>query len=394
MKRLFLICALLLISTVLTAQTYNDSTYTVIESSGMGSIVGGDVAHARDDAIDDALRTGIEQALGMLVESETLTENYQLIEDRIISKTQGYVQNYRVVSEGKRDEMLYEVTVEARIKVADIKNDLEGIQTLMRRKNTPRMMVLIEERNVGETPGYYAVDTDLNTAETALMDAFMAKGFRFVDESTVKRNMSQQKRAAVLAGDTEQAAAIGKMVGAEVLLAGKALAKATEITAYGTKIRSQQATVSVRAIRTDTGDIIATSNAQGKFSHIDDIAGGTAAIKKASEKVAAEIMDEILAQWQSDVSSGSTVTLQVQGLTDFALLSKFKASLSYYVRGMESLNQRSWSNGIAVFEVMLKGNADDLAKRLSNKDMDGYSLRVVGMSQNSVTVQLIPSTAP
>lgn len=392
MKRLWIFSVLLLVSAILNAQTYDDGDYSVIESSGTGSIVAGDVAHARDDAIDDALRTGIEQALGMLVESETLTENYQLIEDRIISKTQGYVQNYRVVSEGKRDEMLYEVTVEARIKVADIKNDLEGIQTLMRRKNTPRMMVLIEERNVGETPGYHAIDADLNTAETALMDAFMAKGFRFVDESTVKRNLTQQKRAAVLAGDTEQAVAIGKMVGAEVLLAGKALAKATEITAYGTKIRSQQATVSVRAIRTDTGDIIATSNAQGKFSHIDDIAGGTAAIQKASEKVAAEIMDEILQQWQSDVSSGSTVSLQVQGLTDFDLLSKFKSSLSYYVRGMESLNQRSWNNGIAVFEVVLKGNADDLAKRLSNKEMDGHMLQVIGMSQNSVSVKLVQTT--
>lgn len=392
MKRLSILFALLLFAGVLIAQT-GEQEYTVIEATGMGSIVAGDLAHARDDAIDDALRTGIEQALGMLVESETLTENYQLIEDRIISKTQGYVQNYRVLREGKQDDMLYEVTVEARVKVADIKNDLEGIQTLMRRKNTPRMMVLIEERNVGETPGLYAVDADLNTAETAMMDAFMAKGFRFVDQSTVKRNLSQQKKAALLAGDAEQAAAIAKMVGAEVLLSGKALAKATEITAYGTKIRSQQATVSVRAIRTDTGDIIATSTGQGKFSHIDDIAGGTAAIQKAAEKVSAEIMDEILERWQSDVSSGSTITLQVQGVSDFALLSKFKTSLPYYVRGMESVTQRSWSNGFATFEVVMKGNADDLASRLSNKDMEGHLIRVVGMTQNSVSVLIEGSSA-
>ncbi len=156
-----------------------------VTATGMGSIINGDVAHARDDAIDDALRKGLEQVMGMMISAETLVENYQLIEDNIYSKTQGYVQTYQVVSEGRQSELLYEVTVRALVKMSDLKNDLDAIATLMRRKNTPRMMVLIEEANIGETPGMHLVTTDLNTAETAMMEFFMDKGFRFVDQQTV-----------------------------------------------------------------------------------------------------------------------------------------------------------------------------------------------------------------
>jgi hypothetical protein len=73
-------------------------THEVV-ATGLGSILGNDVAHARDDAVEDALRKGIEDALGLIVEAETLVENFQLIEDNIYSKTQGYVQKYDVVSE-------------------------------------------------------------------------------------------------------------------------------------------------------------------------------------------------------------------------------------------------------------------------------------------------------
>jgi hypothetical protein len=370
-----------------TVQTDQDESKEVV-ASGIGSIIGGDIAHARDDAVEEALRNAIEQVLGLMVESQTLVENYQLLEDKIFTKTKGYVQNYDIIKENKRNEQMYEVTVRATLKMANIKDDLEGIKTLITRKNTPRMMVLIEERNIGETVGSHYFETDMNTAETALMEAFMAKSFRFVDQATIRKNLDKEMSAAILEGNAAQAASLGRTVGAEVVLTGKALAKATEIEAFGTKIRSQQATVNGRAIRSDTGDIIAIGSAQGKFSHIDDVAGGTKAIQQACEKLSEDLMNKILEKWQTDVSSGTIITLKVQGITDYAQLSKFKASLKYYVRGLTSVTQRDWSGEYATLEIEMKGNSDDLAQRLSNKNIEGIQVTVVGMSQNSVTVKL------
>jgi len=384
--KMSLLCTLILFG--LTWAQANSKPAQEVTASGMGSIINGDVAHARDDAIEDALRKGLEQVMGMMVSAETLVENFQLIEDNIFSKTQGYVQHYDVVQEGKRDESLYEVTVHAVVKMSDLKSDLEAIQTLIRRKNTPRMMVLIDETNIGETPGMHLVTTDLNTAENALMDQFMSKGFRFVDQQTVKANMDKAVAAAILRGDVAKAAALGKSNGAEVVVTGKAVAKATETEAFGTKIRSQQATVTARAIRTDTGDIIATGSAQGAFPHIDDMTGGAKAIQKACAQLSEDLMQKILDRWQSDVNAGATMTLKVQGISGYSQLKKFEASLKYYVRGLTTVTRREYSGQYATFEVEMKGNADDLAERLDGQNIDGIQVSVTAMSQNSVTVQL------
>jgi hypothetical protein len=370
-------------------QTTQDGETKEVVSSGIGSIVGGDIAHARDDAIEDALRTGVEQALGLLLSSESLVDNFQLIEDKIFTKTQGYVQNYQIISEKKRDEYLYEVTVQAHVKMSELKDDIEGIRTLMRRKNTPRMMIMIDERNIGEAPGaLHYFEADMNNAETALMEALMQKGFKFVDQATVKGNLQKQQAAAILEGDAAKAAALGRSVGAEVVVTGKALAKATEVEVYGTKQRSQQATVNVRAIRSDTGDIIAITSGQGAFPHIDDVVGGAKAIQRACDKISETLVDQILDRWQADISSGATITLNVRGITGFSMLSKFKASLPSYVRKASSIVQRDWSGEFATFEVEMTGNADDLAQRLSGKNIEGIYVKVVGLTQNSVTVEL------
>ena len=359
-----------------------------VVATGLGSIMGGDVAHARDDAIEDALRTSVENAVGVYLTSETQVENYQLIEDNIYSKTQGYIQKYDVIREEKRNEQLYEVTVKAVVKMADLKNDLDAIATLIRRKNTPRMMVMIDERNIGEAPGlFHYFDVDMNTAETTIIETFMEKGFRFVDQATVKRNLERAQAAAILEGDAAQAAALGRKVGAEVVLTGKALAKATVVEVYGTKQRSQQATVTARAIRTDTGDIIATGSAQGAFPHIDDAVGSAKAIQKACAQLSEDIMNKILDRWQADVSSGTTITLNVRGVKSYSQLNKFKSALKYYVRDLISVEQRDWYEGFATLEVVMPGNSDDLAQRLEGKDVEGIQVKVIGVSQNSVTVE-------
>jgi hypothetical protein len=360
-----------------------------VTAKGSGSIVGGDVAHAKDDAVEEALRNAIEQTLGTMIQAESLVENSQLIEDRILNKTEGYIQKYAVVQEGKNGPDLYEVTVKATVKTADLKSDLDAISTLMRRKNMPRVMVLVEERNVGETANLAGlVDANLNTAETALTDAFMAKGFRFVDEATVSRNLNSAKAAAIIEGNAFQASALAKKVGAELVLAGKAFAKATEVELYGTKIRSQQATVTIKAIRANTGDVVAVSTAQGKYSHIEDVAGGTLAIQKACETVSKDLIEKILAKWSTEISSGTTITLNVKNVRDFAQLSDFRGSLKTVVRGINSVVQRDFSDGFATLEVDMKGKSEDLAQRLSTAAFQGYKVKVTGMTEGSVTVTL------
>jgi len=394
-KNIVLLLSLLLFSAgFTTSASGQDQTESLMEKSvvatGIGSIIQNDIAHARDDAIREALRGCVEQTLGMLIESETLVKNFQVIDDNIMSKTRGYVKNYEVIRERKRDQYMYEVTVQATVKVADIESDLEAIQSLMRRKNTPRMMIIIDEQNIGEVPGAFSYfSTDLNTAENTIMNDFMEKGFKFVDKRTIERNLNREKAAAILKGDVSEAASLARAIGAEVVITGKAVAKSTVVEAFGAKQKSQQATVSIKAIRADTGDIIGSAIANGAYPHIDDVVGGTKAIAKASHRVSEQIMKKILDKWQEDVSSGGVLVLKVKGVSGLSTLNKLKRFLSTSIRGVKSVNQRDWYSGFATLEIVSTENSDRFAERLDGQKVSDYKINVTGISQNVISITLV-----
>ncbi|RKZ24730.1 hypothetical protein DRQ20_06515, partial [bacterium] len=150
----------------------------VVEGTAM---IGTDLAKARDEAIEDALRSAVEQGVGLLISSETLVKNFQVIEDRILSRSHGYVASYEIVQE-RKEGSLYRVRIKAVVKLGNLKDDLAAIGLLLRRKGLPRLMVLVDERNIGseKIPGF---GYDLNNAETAIMEVFMSRGFTFIDQA-------------------------------------------------------------------------------------------------------------------------------------------------------------------------------------------------------------------
>ena len=105
-------------------------------------------------------------------------------------------------------------------------------------------------------------------------------------------------------------------------------------------------------------------------------------------------MAKIIDRWSTDVTAGNTVTLKVKGVDDYGQLNKFKSSLKYYVRGVQNVVQRDFSDGFATLELTMKGDADDLAQRLSAARMEGFRIRVTGVNEGGVTVQLSASSAP
>ena len=135
-----------------------------VVATGMGAILAGDEVKAKDDAIAAALRNAVEQVVGMHVESDVLVQNYQTMEDKIYTRTSGYVQKYDVISSTKQLDSAIEVTIRAIVKVSDLQSDLSAIGVLISRKGKPRTMILIDEKNISEH--YYHVMTSMNTTET------------------------------------------------------------------------------------------------------------------------------------------------------------------------------------------------------------------------------------
>jgi len=360
---------------------------TSITVEGIGAIVKGDHAIAKDNAVNDALRKAVEQAVGTLLQAQTLVDKYQLISDEIYTKSQGYIRKYSVISERPDlNQGILKVTIQADVSIGDIKNDLNAIGLLLERKNKPRMMVIIDEKIGSAESGY---SPNLSESETVIIQKFTEKGFNFVDQATVKKNIKRNMALQAIAGDDSAAAAIGLEYGAEAVIIGNAVAKLAGKGIAGTEMKSIHASVTARAVKADTGEILATASEKGATAHLDETVGGALAIKKASEKIASNLIDQIITKWSGEVGGQTTVQLVITGI-DFVSLNKFKTIIQSQVRGVLKLNQRSFTAGVAVIDIETRTNAQSMAEELAMKNFETFKVEIIGLSANKIDMRVIP----
>lgn len=361
-----------------------DGKVTTIDVEGAGAVVNDNKAIGRDSAIKDALRRAVEQAVGTFISSETMVQNYEVLSDRIYSRSQGYIQNYAIFYEDVRDN-LYRVKIRATVSLGNIRDDLQALGLLMARKNMPRIMVLMAEQNVGQShPYYYWRGTDLSVCENVIHTSFLKDGFTFVDRTPLAGKL---KMASGNLSDSE-AARMGEQVDAELVIVGKAFAKYAGNIA-GTAMKSLQANVTARAVRVDTGMVIASAGGHGAAVHIDDITGGTNALEKAAGNVAEDLKSQIVAKWQSEVASTTLVSLTVRGLKSYADFIRLKDALKTEVRGVQDIFLRKMEGGTAKMDLQIEGSAISLADELALAKFEDFSLDITNVSQNSLEASFV-----
>ncbi|MCR4438826.1 MAG: flagellar assembly protein T N-terminal domain-containing protein [bacterium] len=366
----------------------------VIEAVGTGSIFEGDVAGARDRAIDDALRQAVEQALGTFIESETKVQNYQVVDDNILSWTRGYVQNYTILSDYKKTPELYEVRLKAEVALGELQRDAEAVKNLIERMGNPRVMVIIDEQNIGDPTGHFRwFDVNMTAAETAIMQKFVDSDFPVVDPGTVRENIKREQVMAALQGDDKAAAAIGLSFGAEIVITGKAVATvASGFNMAGMK--SCQANITARVVEADVGRVLATASEHAAYPHIDEVTGGTMAIQKAANKFAEGLIAKILAKWRDKYYNVGEVKIVLRGLESMAQLSDFVTTAKFYLRGVKNIYQRNYGGGSAELDVKISGNATQLAREFERRDFGRFTITVESVSANRITARFVPKVQP
>ena len=363
-----------------------------IKAKGYGTIYGGNKTAARDRAIEDAQRKAVEQAMGTMISSETVTENFQLINDRILSLSSGYIEKYRVTSEKVVDNEM-QVEISAVIGTDKLKDSVQAIKSLIRRMNRPKLMVLIAEQSIreegkqssgkGDSTGRVVLSaTSLGVTENALIEFFRKKGFDFVDRQALAGQI-EVSDPLTLVNDEEKIKNIANLTDAQVVIFGQAQARTTD-KVHG--IYSGQATVSLRALKTDTGEIIAATNAHAAVPFVDPSTANTKALTKASKEISLKIMDQILEQWQSESSGSRNISLIIKKVK-YSDAKRFRSWLTKHIRGVKEVHQRSVKNQIAQFDIDMKGSAQDLADELSEKKFQEKTIEVLDLSPNKVSIE-------
>jgi hypothetical protein len=359
-----------------------------VEAEGQAMIKNGDEPAARDRALEDAQRKAVESAVGTMISAETVMENYQIISDRILAKSAGYIKNYTITSSGP-DNGIYKVVIKALVATGNLSGDVDAISALLKRKGMPRVFVVVPEVVLGSTAMTTGQSGTLNmqSAESGLIASLRNAGFLIVDPDVLsgKLSISQIYRK----GDVPDGVAkkIGSLSGAEVVIYGRAAVQVSNLSVLKSKVA--RASANVRAVNVQTGEIIAMSsvNHPKKAPAAYHDAVGPILLKKVGEATAADLIKQIVKKWQKDTSGATRIVLTVKGLK-FRSAKQLKSAMSG-MRGVASVNRRSLKRGVAVFDVNVKAGVENFANSLDGlKVGKRKKIEITGVDGETINASL------
>jgi hypothetical protein len=319
----------------------------VVRTTGYGTVIGGDTAGARDEAIIDARTRALEEVAGVFIDAETILENELILEATVRSTTSGLVSDYAVVNEGVNADGLYEVIIEAEVAPGEYKEKIGREIT-----RNASVVVMIPEDNMGREIHNPAVENEI-------VSMLVGAGFTVYDRDQLKRIRDRKARVAALEGSPEASQEIGLEFLSNLVVTGRASARFSQETGG---IVSARASASVRMVEAETGLILANrrvDRAKG-FDLSAEEAG-----YKALEEAANELAKSVLGWMSSEYLAArmKEITVEVRGLADMNAY-RTVGNLLESMRWVEDVEEQGYGPGGGFYTVRYPEKPVYLASKL------------------------------
>lgn len=242
----------------------------------------------------------------------------------------------------------------------------------------PRVMLLVAERNLGALP--------TNAVEALAIERLNEHGMAVVEPEGGKAGVENRQALRASAGDDRGAAALGLKSGADIVIVGDAVSRASTQQIAESSLRSYEAMVTLRAVRTDNSENLASASETGTAIDIEDINGGSKALKAAGEKAVASLIPSMLANWTTVSSSlpvWRKITVTVRGVDAAWKLKAIRESLR---RKTRDLTQRSYKRNVAVFDAESMTEARELAESIVAEPPNGLDFRVRDVDEGGISL--------
>jgi len=328
----------------------------------------------QEEALHDAFRNAVERAVGVMVDSSTVVQNYAVVKDEIYANSQGFIRDYEILSQrqqGRQVVLSVKVTVdtEPNSKLYSELQRLKIIDTMLR---DPRIAVVIPEFHISRTIPDPA-------GETAIIRKLTNAGFkRLIDPQRINQIRYSNAVKAIMRGDNKEAVNIATNLGVDYLIVGEAFSEfAGNVLNSG--LISCRARVEARLIKADTGEIITAHGTHATGLDITEAIAAKTALNNAGELMG-DYMIEKLMSFASNPNKG--LQLIVRSVNSFNRVNALEAQLKQ-VKGVSSVFLREYSGGKAVFDLNYTGTPQTLANAMAN--FYNISIRVEEMGNNIIT---------
>ncbi len=264
---------------------------------GSAEIYSGNVGSAREQALVNAQRQAVEQGVGALIDSKTISKNFQIIKDQILSSSRGFVTRYEILEEGRTaDNTAFAIKIRATVSDKNIRNKLTALRILHKKMGNKRLMIIYHKQD------RKAVSRKFQTIPAllgALRSEFNQAGFRVFNDQVMAQVYQAIEVATIVDRPAENLIALALDQQAEILVA-------TELVVgkrgkQGGSFNAMKAEVRLSIYDVSTGRQIAdvvgsgkklSTGKRGGFDDYKDLAeAGSTASRKASNDAITKITD-------------------------------------------------------------------------------------------------------
>lgn len=259
-----------------------------IETTAVGE------GRTRQEAINNAIRAAVEQALGTMVKSQTQVSQGKLVWDRIASASAGYVKSHEVIAAGKDPvSEMYRAKVRVNVDDHKLQNALDEFLKDPRAQRTfqetsfdeRKVIVVYKPRTGFDLP---ANSKGVHTIMDLIQDKLSSYGFRvFLPDQLVRI----KAKAAEMVVDEEDAINLARQEAADAAIV-VSFDAAKKPTSDGYNIIL--CTLSIKAFDTTTGELFANVQDRDKTISRGGAYGLQDGIARTAIKVGPRTVDRLV----------------------------------------------------------------------------------------------------
>lgn len=247
----------------------------------------------------------------------------------------------------------------------------------------PRVMLLIDEKSLGTIA--------TSEIENLGIRELLKWNVPVIDQEMLRTNIKKQQNLAKMAGDPRGAAALGLQYGADIVIVGEAVAKPSARRVAGSNLRTYQAAVTLRAVRTDSGASLAASSETASTIALEDVAGGSKALKMAGAPAIEQVVADALLAWERSggaQAGGGPVEIIVEGVDRAWKLQAVRQQFTS-LDELENVLQRSYTSGAAVFTAETVLAASELSEKLILSAPDDLRIQVLDVGPGRIQIKVV-----
>jgi hypothetical protein len=384
----FIAVAVLLSGTVYGQEEKASKTVVVM---GKSVIHAKNAAAARGRAISNSLDSAVSLVTMNLLAPETVLSRFKVINEVLYNHTDRFIQNYKVLTETSSGK-IYRVLVQASVSSFILEEKLSSAGIMSLKKTLPKIVFFMAEKKIEDIfPLYWwglGHTYFQNFSERAMVEVLDGKGFVVIDPAARAQELelgSEYQKPDLM---DQEAINIGLRFQADVVIIGNAVVDLAPNT-MGENIKTYKGTVSARALRIDTGEVIASATQSVVTVNSDDVEGGRDALSTAGIRTGEALVSQIAAAWQKGANQPTLVTAVVEGIYDLKSFEMLRQTLND-MSGINEIQIKEMTPNVVTMVVDFQGNAKVMASALMLKTFDSFGLNISDIMEDYLRIVIVP----